>query len=82
MSDVKPKRVRFGMKYVGWNLGSVRTEKETYKADIEILELTIDGVDILKILDDYQSSASSENQSYNRKTEVRPSTQTAIEEVE
>lgn len=46
-----PKRVRFGMKYIGWNLGSVRVEKETYKADIEILEMTIDGVDLLKLLD-------------------------------
>lgn len=48
---MKPKRVRFEMKYIGWNIGSVRIEREESKAGIEILEMSIDGVDILKMLD-------------------------------
>ena len=48
----KTRRVDFRMKYIGWNLGSVRIERETHKGDIEILEMSIDGVDILKLIPD------------------------------
>ena len=51
MSNRNPKRVHFEMKYIGWNLGAVRIERKESKGDIEILEMTIDGVDILKMLD-------------------------------
>ncbi len=47
----KPKRVDFEMKYIGWNLGAVRIERRESKGDIEILEMSIDGIDILKLLD-------------------------------
>ena len=47
MSDEKP-RVRFDMKYIGWNLGATRVERNESKADIEILSMTIDDVDILQ----------------------------------
>ena len=50
MSDEKP-RVRFDMKYIGWNLGATRVERNESKADIEILSMTIDDVDILQQLE-------------------------------
>lgn len=45
------KRVDFEMKYVGWNIGATRIERHETKGDIEILEMSIDGVDIMKMLD-------------------------------
>ncbi len=50
MTDEKP-RVRFDMKYIGWNLGATRVERNESKADIEILSMTIDDVDILQQLE-------------------------------
>ena len=50
MSDEKP-RVRFDMKYIGWNLGATRVERNKSIADIEILSMTIDDVDILQQLE-------------------------------
>ena len=47
----KPKRVDFEMKYIGWNYGATRVERNERKGSIEILEMTIDGVDILELLD-------------------------------
>ena len=47
----KRKRVSFEIKYVGWNLGAVRIERTESMGDIEILEMTIDGVDLLKLID-------------------------------
>ncbi len=46
----KSKRVDYEMKYIGWNIGSMRVERHETKGDIEILELKIDGVDVLKQL--------------------------------
>ncbi len=50
MTDEKP-RVRFDMKYIGWNLGATRIERHDSKANIEILNMTIDDVDILQQLE-------------------------------
>ena len=42
----------FEMKYIGWNIGATRVERNERASHIEILELKIDGVDILKQLED------------------------------
>ncbi len=47
----KSKRVDYEMKYIGWNMGATRVERHETKGDIELLELTIDGVDVLKQLE-------------------------------
>lgn len=47
----KSKRVDYEMKYIGWNVGDIRIERHETKGDIEILELKIDGVDVLKQLE-------------------------------
>ena len=47
----KPKRVDYEMKYIGWNMGATRVERHETKGDIELLELTIDGIDVLKQLE-------------------------------
>ena len=45
-------RIEFEMKYIGWNLGGVRVERHETKGDIELLELKIDGVDVLPLIKD------------------------------
>jgi len=47
----KTKRVDYEMKYIGWNIGATRVERHETMGDIELLELTIDGVDVLKQLE-------------------------------
>ena len=42
----------FEMKYIGWNLGATRVERHDIKSGIEILELKINGVDVLELLSD------------------------------
>ena len=46
----KRKRVHLEIKYIGWNYGSVRITRNETKGNIEILEIKIDGVDILDYL--------------------------------
>lgn len=48
---MKLKDVEFEMKYVGWNMGQYGKERHTIASNIEILELKIDDVDILKEID-------------------------------
>ena len=62
----KRKRVDFEMKYVGWNLGSTRKQREEKKSDIEILSMTIDGVDILKLIDSSLFKENSEQAEKNK----------------
>ncbi len=50
MSEGKRKRVSFEIKYIGWNYGSTRITRDEKRADIEILEMSIDGVDILDLI--------------------------------
>ena len=45
----------FEMKYIGWNIGATRVERNMRASHIEILELKIDGVDILKQLEDIKN---------------------------
>lgn len=40
----------FEMKYIGWNIGATRIERRAAMSDIEILELKINGVDVLELL--------------------------------
>lgn len=49
------KKIDFEMKYIGWNLGATRVERDQKACDIEILEMKIDDVDILKELDKLES---------------------------
>ena len=44
----------FEMRYMGWNQG-VRVERHEAKSNISILELVIDGVDVLKLLESTKS---------------------------
>ena len=36
------------IKYIGWNMGQYGKERHETKSSIELLELKIDGVDVLK----------------------------------
>ncbi|MHA1286225.1 MAG: hypothetical protein ACTSPB_02355 [Candidatus Thorarchaeota archaeon] len=46
------KRIDFEIKYIGWNVGATRIERNQRMCDIEILELKIDGVDVLPLIKD------------------------------
>ena len=44
------------IKYIGWNMGQYGKERHETKSSIELLELKIDGVDVLKQIEDIKTS--------------------------